>query len=412
MRGLSAVAGSVLILAGGPACADATAPAAVPGLVAWYDADSLHRHSRHRDIVDRWTDSSNDRRHLTAEWENIPPAFHTLQLNGKPAVKIARANHFDVAKPLELDDHTIFLVYASDHPKRALFQSDTDARHGVILGHESRLHLYQNGKEGHFPYNEPRPLDLDFSITVLGREAGTLRAFVNGVDISSRAELATKIRVGRFFLLRHTARVESDGEGLQIAQMIFYDRYLTDGEREGVTRHLADHYGIDVGADEAVVRKVVTHEGALPVDEAAVLVRLGTGTDVNVNDELVAIGWDAADKVEAPFRFDPEGANTELHCTQDGTRVRLTVSLPLSTDIAGARVRALLLKNAEDYHPEETTTDAFVSGDFGKHAVLRFQTVVDLDAGDFVEVIATRAGAPGHVRIEPGESLFIVERIK
>jgi hypothetical protein len=409
-RGLSAVAGCGLILAAAVARADV--PATVPGLVAWYDADALHRHSRHRDVVDRWTDSSTDRRHLTGAWENIPPSFHTLQLNGKPAVQIARANHFDVEKPFELEDHTIFLVYAADHTKRALFRSDSDAHHGVLLGHEGRMHLFQNGKEGHFRYNEPIELDLDYSITVLGRKAGSLRAFVNGVDISSGVDVAAKIRVGRFFHLQHTAHVASDGEGLHIAEMIFYDRYLTDAEREDVTRYLAEQYGFDVGAEAADVRKVVTHEGEIAIDESAVLVRLGTGTDVNVNDELVAIGWDVADRVDAPFRFDPEGAKTELHCTRDGTRVRLTVSLPLGTDIADARVRALILKNAEVYHPEEAVTEAFVDGGSGRHAVLRLQTVVDLDAGDFVEVIATRAGAPGLVRIDSGAALFVIERIK
>jgi len=44
--------------------------------------------------------------------------------------------------------------------------------------------------------------------------------------------------------------------------------------------------------------------------------------------------------------------------------------------------------------------------------VLRLQTVVELDAGDFMEVIATRAGAPGLVRIDSGEALFVIERIK
>jgi hypothetical protein len=410
-RGWSVVAGCALILAGASARADAIAPDAVPGLVAWYNTDSLHRHSRHRDVIDRWTDSSTNRRNLTAEWENIPPIFNTLQINGKPTVRISRATHFDVAPPIELDDHTIFLVYASEFTRRALFQNDTDPKHGLLLGHEGRLHLYQNGKAGLFNYNESTPLDLDYGITVLGRKAGSLRAFVNGADISSGIELGTKIRVGRFFQLEHTTHVTSDGEGLQIAQMIFYNRYLADDEREGVTRYLADLYGFDVGTESAVVRKVVTHEGELSVDEAAVLVRLGTGTDINVNDDLVAIGWDVADKVEAPFRFDPESANTELHCTRDGVRVRLTVSIPLSTDVAEARVRGLLLKNAEHYHPEEAITDTFVDGSSGKQAVLRFQTTLNLDAGDFVELILTRAGAPGQVRIVPGEARFIVERI-
>jgi hypothetical protein len=407
----SAVACCTLILAVAPAVSDTTVPGEVPGLVAWYEVHSLHRHKRDGDTVDRWTDSSRRGHDLDATSDGAPPRFRTLQLNGKPVVAIGRADHFDVASPFELEDHTIFLVYGTDNTRRAFFRSDSDASHGVILGQDGRSHQYQNGKEGLFPYNRPMPLDQDNSITVLGRESGVLRAFVNGVDISSDAELTKTIRVGRFFHLEHTTFVGSDGEGLRIAEMIFYDRFLTDAERAGITRYLSEEYGIAL--ESGVVARTVAQTGDdVAIDEAAVLVRLGIDTEINVNDDLVAIGWNIADKVAPPFRFDTEDTNTELHCARDGTRVRVTLTLPLRSDVVEARVRALLLKNGRDYHPKEAVNGPFEGPGPDRKATIRFQTVMTLDAGDFVEAVTSRAGPSGQVRLEPGGALFIVERIE
>jgi hypothetical protein len=406
----SAAVAGMGILAVAPAVSDITPPRDVSGLVAWYEVDSLHRHKRDGGSVDRWADSSRHGHDLTAVWDGAPPEFKTLQLNDRPVVAIRQGNHFDVANPFELEDHTVFLVYGTDHTKRALFRSDSDAKQGVILGEEGHSHQYQNGNAGRFPYNRAMPLDQDYSITGLGREAGVLRAFINGADISSGTELTQTIRVGRFFQLEHTTFVGSDGEGLRIAEMIFYDRFLTDAERDGVTGYLSDKYGIAV--DNGVVARQVVEAEHVAIDESAVLVRLGTRAEINVNDDVVAIAWDVADAVASPFHFDPESENTELHCTQDGTRVRVTLTLPLVSDVGAARIRALLLKNGQDYHPEEAVSGPFKGSAAGRRTTIRFQTVVTFDAGDFVEVVTSRDGPPGDVRLEPEGALLIVERIE
>jgi hypothetical protein len=404
-------AGCTLAFTVAVATSGTTEPAEVSGLVAWYKVDSLHRHKRDGDTIDRWTDTSRRGHDLDAAWENEPPEFDTLQLNELPVVVISGASHFDVARPFELGDHTIFLVCATEYTKRALFRSDSDPKQGVILHQDGQSHYYQKGKEGLFPYNRATDLDADHSITVLGREAGALKAYVNGIDISSGAELTTPIRVGRFFELEHTTFVSSDGESLRIAEMIFYDRYLTDAEREGITGHLSEKYGIAV-ASEIVERRVVASEGEVAIDEAAVLVRLRTGTDVNVNEELVALGWDAPDKVTAPFRFDPQDANTELHCTRDGTRVRVTLVLPLQSAVADVQVRALILKSGSDWHQEEGESSPLEGYAPDLRAALRFQTVLTLDAGEFIEIVTTRAGEPGPVRLASDGALLVVERIE
>jgi hypothetical protein len=412
-RALAAAVGWALVPVGPAAGAEAavSTPAQVPGLTAWYEVGSLHRHTRDGDTIRRWADSSRQGHDLTATGEDVLPRFETLALNGKPVVAVGQANRFDVANPFELDDHTIFLVFGSEYTERALFRSDSDSRRGVILGENGRSHEYQNGKEGRFRYTRPGPLELGFGITVLGRESGVLKGFVNGADVSSDVEFPESIRVGAFFRLRHTTFVESDGEGLRVAEMIFYDRYLTESERAAVTQYLSDEYGIAV-ADDAEIRRVVEHANEIPIDENAVLVRLATRTPIDVNHEFGAIGWDAVDRVETPFRFDAAAANTELHCVKDGTRVHVTVTLPLQSEVADARIRMLLLRNGRDYHAEEAVNSRFEGSGADKQADLCLRTELTLDAGDFVEVVTSRSGAPGEVRIRPDGGLFVIEKIE
>lgn len=402
-----AVATACTLIAALAPAAGAVAPDDVPGLVAWYRVDSLHRNKRGGDTVNRWTDSSGGGHHLRAGWDAEPPVFEVLQLNGKPAVAIRQGNHFDVADPFELADHTIVLVYRTGNSRRALLRSDADDRRGVLLHHDGRSHAFQNGSEGLFGYCRPRPLGSDWSITLLGRRSGVLRSFIDGVDVSSMIELSTPIRVGRLFDLRHTRYVTSDGTGMQIAEMIFYDRFLSDEERTGVTLALSDKYGIAVESDP-VARRVSGAE--TPVDDDAVAVRLGSETHVNLNDELVAIGWDTVDRLEEPFALGPEGANTELRCSRDATRVRLTVTLPLTTESDGTRLRALILANARDYHPEEGASEPVATEGSTRESILRFQTTMTLHAGDYLEIVTSRDGAPGTVRLGPAGASLIVER--
>jgi hypothetical protein len=398
-----------LILAGLQATADTHAPAKTSGLVAWYRIDSLHKHKRGGDPVERWKDSSRRGHDLKLGGENKPPEFVIQQVNEKPVVSIRAENWFDVSAPFELEDHTIFLVYATENNNLALFRSDTHPHHGVILGQDGESHFYQNGKQGLFRYNHATPLGRDFSITVLGREAGLLRAFVNGVDISSGAAFPTKIRVGRLFQLKHTTFVGSDGQGLRFAEMIFYDRFLTDAERSGITEHLSEKYAIAIESD-VIERSLVEIEGDVEVDEEAVLVRLGTSAAPDLNVELAAVGWDSPVTVDAPFRFDPEEADTELHCTRDNTRVRLTLTLPLRSEVSGAQVQALILKNAEQYLPQVAVSGPFEGPD--PSSTLRFRATLSLNAGDFFEVVTSRVGAAGPVLLDPAGAVLIVERIE
>ena len=113
-------------------------PQEIPGLEAWYDAEILHRRMRNGAKVLGWEDASGNGHGLVFDGESEPATFNTLQLNERPVVHIRRSNSYAVTRPFDLEDHTIFLVYATSSAERALFRSDTDEKHGVLLHHRDR----------------------------------------------------------------------------------------------------------------------------------------------------------------------------------------------------------------------------------------------------------------------------------
>ena len=399
----------VVVTASGPTPTDveAIAPADVAGLVAWFDIETVHRRSIDGDIVGRWPDSSGHGHDLEATERGRPAVFHTRVLDGKPVIAIPKANYFDVTEPFELDDHTIVIVFAGRLTRRAFFSSDTDPRQGIVLRDKGGIHFFQNGTAGDIPYNRVTTSGTGFTITVLGRDAGTLHAFINGTDLSSGLAVDTAFRVGRLFQIEHTAFESSDGDSLRIAEMLFYDRYLDEQERQGVTRHLAEKFGLAVSHASRKKENDMT-----VVDDEAVLVRVSTRTRLNVNDETVAIPWDVAGQTARGFHFDVESGKTRLVCTEDGARVRVTVTLPLLTRVADARLRLLILVNGETYHPVEALSPAFAGPREDKFSMARLQTELSLGAGDFIEIITSRSGAAGDVRIQAAEALLVVEQIE
>jgi hypothetical protein len=389
--------------------ARSSTPGDVPGLAAWYDIDSVHRRSRDGEGVDRWPDSSGNGHHLVPAREHRLPLFFTDRLNGKPIVWIDPENCFDVAQPFELDDHTIFVVYASDQPGRVLLRSDTDPARDIVLGAAGRFHQIESGGRRAVSYTRSTPIGTDFAIATLGRVSGKLRAFIDGGQLSSGLDMPAILRVARFFRIRSTEFERVSGQGLRVAEMILYDRYLEDNERANVTAYLAEKFGLRIHSPPAA--SSATSPEPLPIDDEQTLVRLSSRSDVNLNEEAVTIGWNVVGRMNRPFRFDPDTGDEALHCDQSG-KVRLTITISLRTETPDARLRLLILRNGQAYHPEETTSPPFAGQGRQKASVIEFQTEMTLDAGDFIEVVTHRDGAPGRVWLEPGTGFLALERIK
>ena len=216
--------------------------------------------------------------------------------HGKPVVQIRKANSYSVAAPFDLGDHTIFLVYSALCERCALFQSNEEREKtsGLALREKGSQDQYLH-RQSVVNYNTGIDLGSDFSITMLGRDAGFLRSAVNGTDLSTMAYHDEPMRVGRFFRLSRSASSSSDGSGLRIAEMIFYGRFLGDQERESVTQYLSRKYGIELTGDPSSAPP-------RPPRESAVGARLSTRTTLNMNDpEALAIAWQVQEKLQLPF---------------------------------------------------------------------------------------------------------------
>jgi hypothetical protein len=384
-------------------------PSDVPGLVAWYHLDPVHRRSSEGEPVDRWADTSGHNHMLRATWETQPPVFHPNRLNGKPEVTLRRANRFDVHEPFELGDHTIFIVYDSALTQRAFLSSDTDRKLGIVLRDEGTFHYLQDSQGGEFRYNRVDGPVKGFTVTVLGRTAGSLRAFINGADVSSGLRVGTPLRVARLFDIEHTVRVKSDGEGLRIAEMVFYDRYLTDEERGGVTAQLADKFGLELYSPPEP--REPAKPGPLPHDPEAIRIRATSRSDQDLNLPTVAVAWDTPGRVDGPFHFDAESGGTRVVCTKDGTRARVTATLPLRSRTPGARIRLLVLLDGREYLAEEGLSQPFSGSGEDKASTVALQVELTLNAGQFFQIITSADAEPGVVRVSPAEPLLIVEQM-
>lgn len=401
-RGFRFGAAAALLAAGPFGGAVAAEPDTVAGLVAWYRADSLDLGPGGE--VERWPDSSGNGHDLRRDGHGLPAVYNPDQVNGWPTVRPGERGSYSVDRPFDLASHTVFLVYKVAGTRKALFRSGDSEFHGVTLRQEGDHDRYQDGgsQDRHVkPYNEPTPLGKDYAITVLARDGDSLRSFINGRDVSAGTSFSGPVRVGKFFHLSHTRASRSFGDGLSIAEMIFYDRYLPDADREIVTSGLASKYAVEVAAAEAASEgEAIAYFG-----NAALL---GTRTDADVNRSGAAVPWQSHDRLEFPFEHDPDRP-TRLVCVQDGTRVRLYASLPLTAATAGVSIRVAFRVNGS-----RVLRGVGKSGGFGGHggraeASAQVETFTVLDAGDYVEVVTEKAGEDGRVTVDPGRAVFLAE---
>jgi hypothetical protein len=387
----------LLILAHGllPLAVVRADPAAVPGLVAWYRTDKLPVGLRDGDAVETWKDESGKGHDLRADKPALSAIFGANQANGLPAVRVRKGGTYSVANPFTLTDHTLFVVYQASEPDRALFRSADEFR-GVVLRAKGASDRLQS-----VSYNSHALPPGQWTVTVLARQGDALVSFIDGVERSAGGKLADPIQVAVFFDLALTRFVRASSEGLLLAEMLFYDRYLDPAERDGITRYLADKY--DTGAETGTPPPVIE------TAPAASLAQLSTSSKIDVNEGAVAIPWDVHDQLDPPFGHDPAAAATRLSCAWDGTRVRLYAALPLSSAVAGANVRLLFRVNGATFLRGEGRSGTFGSADKPEKGSVQAEVLATLGAGDYVEVVAIREGAPGMVTIEPALAVFIAE---
>ena len=135
---------------------------------------------------------------------------------------------------------------------------------------------------------------------------------------------------------------------------------------------------------------------------------MGTRSEANVNSSAIVIPWQTQIKVESPFRHEPgEETDSRLICTRDGTQVELYVLLPVRTRDRKTRVQLLILKNGEEYLDEYGDSGPIAGGSL-EQVNIEFKTSLELNAGDFIEIVARGIGERGVVIVAPHSAALVV----
>ena len=70
------------------------------------------------------------------------------------------------------------------------------------------------------------------------------------------------------------------------------------------------------------------------------------------------------------------------------------------------------LRNGEEYLSESSSTGPMGGDTEPFSATVHFDATLELNAGDYIEVVAMADGAAGVVKLRPGESRIIAELVK
>ena len=218
------------------------------GLAAWYDAGALT--TSNGAVAVQWDDLSGNARHATPPSATNGPVFVTNVVNGLPVLRydgVDDVMNYD-GTFLTNTDYTVFCVEARNSAKNDNYlfggsvgvnannlhlgyRTDTSFTHAhwgndynitiqAFTNKQFKVHSWQldvSGGSGRAIYTDGALLGVNGSVAVLQSYPG---AMIGG---------------------RRTAeRFEGD-----FAEVIMYDRYLDDAERNSVGYYLGEKYGID-----------------------------------------------------------------------------------------------------------------------------------------------------------------------
>lgn len=357
----------------------------VDGAVAHWSLDAMHARRAGTQPLSTWPDAAENGADLTELGNGAGTTYRPGGPGGKPVASVGKLSAFGVESPLPLDDHTVFVVYRTAKPRRALFSSSTERGTGVLLDVTGAGAVLHDGTRA-YPYTRGPATGDGFRVLTVARDRGRLRAWRDGRDVSSGANAERPIEVGVLFELQATAAVRVDGEGLELAELAIYDRFLGDADRAAVEAHLAEKFEIES----------VPEPGEPDPEKIRARLRATGAVDMNPS-EPASIEWTDAVVMEPPLERDPDYREL-VRCTTDDTLVRMELSVPM-IGTAGADVRVLILVDGTDYLSAEGNSGPLVDGE---ETTVRVVATAILDAGSTLEIVTLGEGEPGPVAI--GES--------
>jgi len=236
-----------------------TSPLDIPDHVLWLDGDDLDGNGlpdalEAGSLVTEWVDKSSGQGINTVVTTGGAPTLQTAAIGSRSAVRFAIASEdkMDNESLLLSGDYTVFTVVrvestaGSGHVLSGLNTPDTDT---VLYRATTNLRFYSGVTTGGTdvlisPLVDPlRPFLLGYQIDVAGPDRAFYQREVFTFEAGGPADL-DGIRIGNLDRDTPSSPARNEGFGGVIAQVIIYDRLLTDAEIQDVTDFLDTRYGL------------------------------------------------------------------------------------------------------------------------------------------------------------------------
>lgn len=243
--------------AGGDYAPAVTYPDTVSGLQLWFDADDAASITHSSGAVSNWADKSGNGRHAYQSTGGVKPTTGSTTINGKNVLA------FDGGDALIIDDfaysvtgQTIFIVAdvntTSEQYLFAHYDTASNQRAwGLYSATSSKLLVHAVSSDG-----TNAALKIASSSNAIGSDpillaarwsAGDTDIYLDGSEETILGTPATimanstaKLSIGARFISATLATFVTGS----MAEIIFYDRVLSDVEMTGISSYLLDKWGL------------------------------------------------------------------------------------------------------------------------------------------------------------------------
>jgi len=228
------------------------------GLQLWLDADDVDGNGLADSVSDgvtisNWTDKSGNERNATQAVQSKRPIVKLGVMNGKAVMRFDGVDdHYADVFDVNTQNKTIFFVFSHDHPntgnpKGPIYQNKNLSTSGFFPNYDGNQYLAWGSdwlyKTSTFSRNT----------TYVGtavHETSSTKLYQDGLLNHETAQNSTPTD-GKFQIaFRGSDNAYFRGD---IAELLVFNRDLSDEEREQVEKYLGNKWGVDVGLDADLV---------------------------------------------------------------------------------------------------------------------------------------------------------------
>jgi hypothetical protein len=229
---------------------DAVLPPPSQGLKAWLRGDAI-RNTASGAVVEKWFDISGNGHHATQSVVEMRPKYIAQGLNGRPLVRFdSRGTVLDKRLTTQYQntggsEMTLFLVAKSSYYAGVTKFLSGETSHVAYPRHSANnvVEFNVNNEEGSHGVDSGF-INNEWNIGAVVWKSGTangMRAYRDGILKGSRDTGPQLLKGGLFQL--SPWRLFDHPQNCDIAEVLVYDRALSDVERQAVELYLSRRYG-------------------------------------------------------------------------------------------------------------------------------------------------------------------------